>query len=33
MADTIQNAFGGSEGSSAPAAIRAAYDRLKGMGL
>lgn len=33
MADTIQNAFGGGDASSTPASVRAAYDRLKGMGL
>lgn len=34
MADTIQNVFGGgSDGSAAPDAVRAAYGRLKSMGL
>ncbi|WP_343613341.1 transglycosylase SLT domain-containing protein [Novosphingobium sp.] len=34
MADTLQNVFGGSgDGSAAPAAVRAAYGRLKSMGL
>jgi len=33
MADTIQNAFGGSGDGATPSSVRAAYDRLKGMGL
>ncbi|WP_241126783.1 transglycosylase SLT domain-containing protein [Novosphingobium terrae] len=34
MADTLQNVFGGGgDGSAAPAAVRAAYGRLKSMGL
>jgi hypothetical protein len=33
MADTIQNAFGGADSASAPSAVRAAYGRLKSMGL
>ncbi len=34
MADTLQNVFGGSgDGNAAPAAVRAAYGRLKSMGL
>lgn len=34
MAETISNAFGGGgDGSSAPASVRAAYGRLKSMGL
>lgn len=34
MADTIQNVFGGgADGSAAPDAVRAAYGRLKSMGL
>jgi hypothetical protein len=34
MADTIQSVFGGgADGSAAPDAVRAAYGRLKSMGL
>lgn len=33
MADTIESAFGGADNAATPAAVRAAYGRLKGMGL
>jgi hypothetical protein len=33
MADTLESAFGGADNAATPASVRAAYGRLKGMGL